>query len=129
MQFNTLRALVVDDNKTDQLIAQECLKAIQITSSTAFTGPDAIRLLSKETFDFVLMDISMPGQDGVDAVRWIRDMNDAKIKVIPIFALTSHSTEAHGREILEAGFNAHLAKPLSIEKLEPLLKKHFWSRD
>ena len=128
MTFSHLRALVVDDNKTDQLIAQENLKAIGITSAVAFNGTEAIHLLLKESFDFVLMDISMPDQDGVDAVRWIRDMHEPKVKDIPIFALTSHSTAAHGREILDAGFNAHLVKPLMVEKIEPLLNKHFWSR-
>jgi CheY-like chemotaxis protein len=68
----------------------------------------------------------MPDQDGIDVVRWIRDLNDHQYKDLPIFALTSFSSKEHKQEVLSAGFNEHLVKPLQEDTLSQLLKKYFW---
>ncbi len=125
MKFDNLTALIVDDDDAVHLIVERNLKSIGIKSTPVSTGTEAIKKLSEQDFDFIIMDISMPEQDGLDAARWIRDLNDRKRKDLPIFALTSFSSEDHTKEILEAGFNAHLVKPLQLENLTTLLEKYF----
>jgi CheY-like chemotaxis protein len=70
------------------------------------------------------MDIVMPGEDGINTVRWIRDSEDEYFKTLPIFALTSFSTEQHTAEILEAGLNGHLIKPLNVDILKKLYDQY-----
>jgi len=128
MKFDHLSALIVDDDDAVHLIVERNLRSIGIKSIAVSTGTEAIKKLSDQDFDFIIMDISMPDQDGLDAARWIRDLNDRKRKDLPIFALTSFSSEDHTKEILEAGFNAHLVKPLELSNLVALLEKYFGNR-
>lgn len=122
-----LRALVVDDDATTQSIIKINLDHIGIGSVLAGNGIEAIEALKNGHFDFIMMDINMPRQDGLDATRWIREVKGTD-KDIPIFALTSYGSEDHTREILQAGLNEHLVKPFNIENLLPLLRKYFWKR-
>jgi len=129
MKFDHLNALVVDDDEAVRVIVNNRLKHLGVKCTSVTTGTEAIQKLSEETFDFVVMDISMPEQDGLDAVRWIRDLDDKNKKDIPIFALTSYSTADHTQEIIDAGFNEHLVKPLQVDQLVAILKKYFWKHE
>ena len=124
--YSKLNALIVDDDPVIQVVMTKELGTIGIKSVAASNGTQAIQRLKNAKFDFILMDISMPEQDGLDATRWIRDMQDAS-NSIPIFALTSYSSEEHTVEILEAGFNEHFTKPFDLAKLLPILDKYFWA--
>ena len=123
-----LTALIVEDDPILQVLHQKALKSLSIESKTAGTGIEAIQALKDFTFDFILMDINMPDQDGLDAARWIRDEQNLKNRDVLIFALTSFSSREHTREILHAGMNEHLTKPLDSEQLKQLLNKYFWSK-
>ena len=125
--YSKLKALIVDDDSVLQVVMTKELETVGIQSIVASNGTEAIQRLKNSRVDFVLMDISMPGQDGLDATRWIRDLQDASHS-IPIFAVTSYSTEEHTAEILEAGFNEHFAKPFDLSKLLPILDKYFWAK-
>ncbi len=122
--FSRLKALVVDDDRVLQLIMKKELDAAGIQSVAASNGTEALHALKQVKFDFVLMDISMPEQDGLDTVRWIRDLNDV-YKDIPVFAVTSFGTKAHTEEIMQTGFNEHFVKPLDFQKLFDCLGKYF----
>jgi len=122
-----LKALVVDDDATTRSIIRINLAHIGIDSILAGNGLEAIEALRNNRFDFIMMDINMPRQDGLDATRWIREVQGAD-KDIPIFALTSYGSEDHTREILQAGLNEHLVKPFNMHSLLPILEKYFWNR-
>lgn len=124
-----LTALIVEDDPVLQLLHQKALKTLSIDSKIAGTGVEAIQALKDFTFDFVLMDINMPEQDGLDAARWIREEQTIRNRDILIFALTSFSSREHTKEILHAGMNEHLTKPLNNEELKKLLNKYFWSKN
>lgn len=126
LDYTKLNALVVDDDPVLQLVIKKELQSVGITSTTASNGTEAIESLNNSKFDFILMDISMPGQDGLDAARWIRDMIDKATNGIPIFAVTSFSSKEHTAEILQAGFNEHFTKPFDLTKLLLSLDKYFW---
>jgi two-component system sensor histidine kinase/response regulator len=123
-----LKALIVEDDPVLQMLHQRALKALSIDSKIAGTGVEAIQELKNSEFDFVLMDINMPEQDGLDAARWIRDERNFQSRDVLIFALTSFSSAEHTKEIIRAGMNEHLKKPLDPEELKKLLEKYFWSR-
>ena len=118
-----LNVLIVDDDPIMQLVVQKKLDTIPISHKTVGNGLEAIEELKSKEFDFVLMDINLPQQDGLDAIRWLRDSEDDYFKTIPVFALTTYSTPEHTQEILEAGMNGHLVKPFDLERLFELLKQ------
>jgi CheY-like chemotaxis protein len=120
-----LTALIVEDDPILQVLHQKALKALSIDSRIAGTGVEAIEALKGSNFDFILMDINMPDQDGLDAARWIREEQSLKNRDILIFALTSFSSRQHTQEILLAGMNEHLTKPLNSEELKKLIEKYF----
>ncbi len=123
-----LRALIVDDDPVLQMLHQKLLRSLYIDSIVAGTGIEAIQAIQNLSFDFVLMDINMPEQDGLDAARWIRDEKKLNNRDILIFAVTSFSSAEHTKEILLSGMNEHLRKPLDPEELKSLLEKYFWSK-
>lgn len=127
--YSTLTALIVDDDPVLRLVMTRELGTVGIKSLAASNGTEAILSLKKSKFDFILMDISMPGQDGLDATRWIRDMSETVNNGIPIFAVTSFSSEEHTKEILDAGFNEHFIKPFDLNKILKSLDKYFWKLD
>jgi CheY-like chemotaxis protein len=121
-----LRALVVEDDRIVQTIIKANLESIGIPTVIAGNGVEAIDAIKKGSFDFVLMDIRMPDQDGLDATRWIRDVEIGKtVKHVPIFALTSYDTVEHTREIIKAGMDEHLVKPFKLENFIKILDKYF----
>lgn len=124
-----LKALIVEDDPILQTLHQKALKSLSIDSNIAGTGVEAIQALKDSTFDFVLMDINMPEQDGLDAARWIREEQGIRNRDVIIFALTSFSSPEHTKEIIRAGMNEHLKKPLDRSALTVLLNKYFWSKN
>jgi CheY-like chemotaxis protein len=124
--YSKLTALIVDDDPVLRLVMTKELETVGIKSLAVSDGTEAILSLKKSRFDFILMDISMPGQDGLDATRWIREMAETVNNGIPIFAVTSFSSEEHTREIIDAGFNEHFVKPFDLAKTLGTLDKYFW---
>lgn len=113
-KLKNLRVLVVEDDKTTQYIDKGMLSQIGVTPTFANNGSEAIEEIKKRNYDLILMDVYMPVQDGLDATRWIRDMEDDYFKNVPIFALTSFPTQEHKQEIFDSGMNEHLVKPLDL---------------
>ena len=125
-KVKTLRALVVEDDGMIQMIIKANLESVGILPVVASNGIEAIKAIKDNEFDFILMDIRMPDQDGLDATRWIREIEFTNmVRHIPIFALTSYDTRAHTAEILQAGMDEHLVKPFRLDDLLPLLDKYF----
>jgi CheY-like chemotaxis protein len=121
-----LRALVVEDDRTIQAVIKANLESIGIPTVVAGNGIEAIDAIKGDKFDFVLMDIRMPDQDGLDATRWIRDEEiDHTVRHVPIFALTTYDSAEHTQEILDAGMDEHMVKPFRLEVFMKLLDKYF----
>lgn len=74
-------------------------------------------------YDMILMDIQMPNMDGYEATKCIRHLQDIKKAEIPIIAMTANAFREDKEKCLAAGMNAHLAKPLDIEKVEQTICK------
>ncbi len=121
-----LRALVVEDDRLIQTVIKANLESIGIPTVIAGNGVEAIEAIKSDAFDFVLMDIRMPDQDGLDATRWIRDVEiDKTVRHVPIFALTTYESREHTREILEAGMDEHMVKPFRLDMFLKILDQYF----
>ena len=88
--------------------------------ATAINGSVAVRLFEESSpghFDAILMDVMMPEMNGFDATRAIRSLDREDAASVPVIATTANAFAEDAQECLNAGMNAHLAKPLDIAKL------------
>ncbi|KAI9008606.1 hypothetical protein DFJ74DRAFT_773009 [Hyaloraphidium curvatum] len=115
-----LRVLVVDDNPVNRLVAERQLRMIGVpTIAVASGGAEALDALASRTFDVVLMDVQMPGMDGLTCTRELRKM---PLAVQPrVIAMTANAFEADRRACQEAGMDGFLAKPTGIAALKEAL--------
>lgn len=112
--------LVVDDNAINLRVAVASLQRLGYQAYTAPGGEAAIELARQRHFDAILMDVRMPGIDGLQATRAIRE-SAGPCKEVPIMALTAESYETQIQLCLESGMNGHLAKPFRSEDLQERL--------
>ena len=108
--------LVVDDSPTERLFISKVLEETGHKVSTADSGEEGIEAAKKTHPDLILMDIQLPGLDGIRATIEIRDRETEKTSKTPIFALVGSSSQADG-EYLAADFDRCLIKPVSKDKL------------
>ena len=107
-----LRALVVDDNATNRLVGVKSLEALGAEAEAADGGEAAIEAVQARPFDIVLMDVNMPGMDGLEATRRIRALA-GPASGIPIVALTADVMNHHRLSYMAAGMNGMVPKPFS----------------
>ena len=113
--------LVVEDNELNLEIAKMLLEDEKMVVTTAENGEEAVDIVSQSVpgrFDFIFMDIMMPVMDGLEAARQIRTLNRKDTKEVPIIAMTANAFQDDIRECIDAGMNAHIAKPIDIEKVK-----------
>jgi CheY-like chemotaxis protein len=116
------RALVVDDNEVNQMVASGMLQVLGFEVDTANDGLQAIERCMAGAFDLVLMDLHMPGMDGLEATRRLRLLQaEGAIGPCVIVAATADTTAQAACE--QAGMDAHLPKPLNLAGLELQLKR------
>ena len=114
------RLLVVEDNELNLEIETEILESLDFTVDTARDGKEAVekvRACAAGDYDLVLMDIQMPVMDGWEATRAIRALPDPEQAGIPIVALSANVFDSDVRQSMDAGMDAHLAKPIDIPLL------------
>ena len=116
-----LHLMLVEDNDLNAEIAETLLSDLGADVTTVYNGKQAVDLFessSEGTFDAILMDIMMPVMDGYAATRAIRALERPDAGKIPIIAMTANAFKEDEIKCFEAGMNAHLAKPLDIEKVK-----------
>ena len=113
--------LLVEDNEINQLIARELLEADGYSVDIADSGQMAIDMVQKGHYALVLMDIQMPGMDGLSATKKIRE--NAEYDRLPIIAMSAHAMVSDVEKSLEYGMNDHLTKPIDPEVLYNSLRK------
>jgi CheY-like chemotaxis protein len=105
------RILVVDDNRTNQIVARAILEAAGAAVDVADDGRHALERLSGEAFDLVLMDVHMPRMDGVEALARIRAGEGGR-RDVPVIALTADGMSGEAERLLARGFDAVQSKPI-----------------
>ena len=119
------RILLVEDNELNAEIAKTVLEDIGALITRAENGQQALELFKEkpaETFDVILMDLMMPVMDGYTATRKIRELERSDAKTVPIIAMTANAFQEDTEKCIAVGMNAHLAKPLDIEKMKKTIK-------
>jgi two-component system sensor histidine kinase/response regulator len=110
------RVLLVEDNELNRFVATELLGDVAGMAVTlAGNGREALACLSEARFDLVLMDIQMPGMDGLQATRLIRA--DAALADLPVIAMTAHAFARDREQSKAAGMNDHVSKPFEPAQL------------
>lgn len=120
---SSLSVLVVEDNELNREIAVCLLEDAGYKVRCAEDGRKALEVLCEgdAQFDAVLMDIQMPSMNGYDAARAIRAMENPNIATLPIIATTSDAFPEDRKKAIDSGMNGHIAKPLTIERIEEVL--------
>lgn len=104
--------LVVEDNEKNRVLFRDILQVRGYKTLEVETGEEALVLLRKERPDLILMDIQLPGKDGITITREIKGNEDTND--IPIFALTSYAMKGDRERMMEAGFDRYLSKPIKV---------------
>ena len=118
--------LLAEDNDLNAEIAATILEGDGAYVSIVGDGAQAVEAFTANpegTFDAILMDVVMPKMDGLAATRAIRALDRPDAASIPIIAMTGNAFQGDVRECLEAGMNAHLAKPIDVAKAEHVIAK------
>ena len=116
--------LVVDDNFTNLNVASAILTKYKANVLTALSGRDCLRILNDHDVDMVFLDYMMPEMNGIDTLDEIRKIPGSKYVAMPVIALTANVVSGAREMFLEAGFDDFLAKPISIDKMEKVLRKY-----
>ena len=107
--------LVVEDNEKNMKLFRDVLQATGYSTIEATSGEDAIELARSHEPELVLMDVQLPGIDGVEALARLRD--DERTASIPVLALTAQAMSGDRERFLQAGFDGYLSKPVDIAEL------------
>lgn len=108
--------LVVEDNAVNQLLVVKLLARVGHAASVARDGEQALAMVREENFDVVLMDIQLPGMDGVSVTRHIRNMAGPKAEV-PVIALTANAMVGDRDRYIAAGMDDYVSKPIDAKEL------------
>ena len=113
-----MKILAAEDNKTNQLVFRKMVKSLNIDLQFANNGLEAVEQFQSFQPDMIFMDISMPVMDGKEATHTIREIEAlGDLGHVPIVALTAHAMAGDGAEILAAGLDYYLTKPLRKAKI------------
>lgn len=118
------RILLAEDNVLNTEIAVELLRMMGVEAVCAVDGAAAVELFKNSepgNFDLILMDIQMPKMNGYEAAQAIRGLERPDSALVPIIAMTADAFKHDEQAAYAAGMNAHLSKPISIERLKQLL--------
>ena len=120
-ELGALSVLVVEDNEINAIVVEGFLRHMGHEVSVVTTGEAAVEAIGKQPVDVVLMDISLPGIDGVEATRRIRNLDRSTHRELPIIAMSAHVFQNEIAHVLDAGMNAFVGKPVSPERLAEAL--------
>lgn len=126
--IENLHILLAEDNEINMEIAEFYLEDMKIKVDKAWNGKEVVEMFAASepgTYDMILMDIMMPVMDGLEAARYIRQMERSDAKKIPILALTAQVTSESIVECSKAGMDGHLTKPIEIQKLKEEIFTYF----
>lgn len=124
--------LVVDDIDVNRIILVKILSTLKAECEIATNGQEAVEKFEDSMpgeYDLILMDIQMPLMDGYTATRAIRSSNHPSARTIPIIAMTANAFVDDVRDAIQSGMDAHIAKPVQLDKLKATIQQVFSSRE
>jgi len=121
------RILLAEDSQTNRLVATAILRRAGYQVDAVADGFEAVQAARRFPYDIILMDVSMPGMDGLEAAREIRGSRGAE-RLVPIIALTAHGMEGDKERCLEAGMDDYVAKPVRRDELMQTIRRTLRTR-
>lgn len=121
MVLRSLRILLAEDNRVNQMIAIRLLEKRGHRVVLAANGKEALDALAQASFDLVLMDVHMPGMDGIEATIAIREQEKSTGLHQPVVAMTALAMKGDRERCLAAGMDCYLSKPIDLEQLDDVL--------
>lgn len=115
--------LVVDDNEMNLKVAKGLLKRSGIAPDMAESGEKCLEMTARKRYDLIFLDHMMPGMDGVETLRALRERGDLP-ETTAVVALTANAVAGAREEYLRAGFRDYLSKPIEMDELEQMLARH-----
>lgn len=106
------KVLVVEDNPLNMELVLEILEEQGFEAHGATDGKEAVKMAEKETYDLIIMDIELPGMDGVEAARIIR--SNPAYKNVPAIAMTAYAMKGDKERFIASGFNDYVPKPIDV---------------
>jgi two-component system, cell cycle response regulator DivK len=106
--------LIVEDNERNLKLVRDVLQVKGYKTIEAMSGEDGVKLAAEQKPDLVLMDIQLPGMSGIDALRVLRA--DPATAATPIIAVTASVMQQDRKQIMEAGFDAYVGKPINLKE-------------
>ncbi|HKP72387.1 MAG TPA: response regulator [Pyrinomonadaceae bacterium] len=116
-----LTVLVVEDFADNRFMMRRLLEMSGYHVIEAVNGREAVEMAERDRPDLILMDLSLPQLDGLDATRRIRELDG--LGSVPIVAVSAHDTSDFHADALAAGCNEYITKPIDFDQLEATLKK------
>ena len=113
--------LIVEDNEKNMKLARDVLQSRGYTTLEAVSGEDGVRMAVEKKPDLVLMDIQLPGINGIEALRQVR--TDPGCARIPIVAFTASVMSTDRSQISEAGFDGFIGKPINLKEFLETVKR------
>jgi two-component system cell cycle response regulator DivK len=105
--------LLVEDNDNNRLLVRDVLQASGYVVAEAETAEDGLRIAAERTPALILMDIQLPGMNGIEALRRLRA--DPATRAIPVIAVTASAMTQDRHQIMAAGFDGYQSKPISVK--------------
>ncbi len=115
------KVLLIEDNPLNMELAVDLLELGGYEVLTAATAEEGIELAQKEIPSLILMDISLPGIDGLEATRILK--KDKKVKDVPIVAMSAHAMTGDKEKAMEAGCVGYITKPIDTKSLVEKVKE------
>ncbi len=114
-------ALIIDDNRSTADALHQMLTVLDVPARVAYGASPAITLLGGFTPGLILLDINMPGVDGLEILGYLR--REPRLTVVPVIVITSDDQPETRARVMKGGANAMIIKPATLEALEEDLKK------
>ncbi|MDE2593200.1 MAG: response regulator [Burkholderiales bacterium] len=121
--------LVVEDNAVNQEVCSQMLRRLGCEVKVASSALEGLRRLGEQRYDLILMDIQMPGMDGIEALTWFRKGSNNRFTFVtpsdtPVIAVTANALEGDEQRFLDQGFDDYLSKPFRQSQLQKVLLEH-----
>jgi two-component system cell cycle response regulator DivK len=105
--------LLVEDNDNNRLLIRDVLQANGYVVAEAETAEDGLRMAAEQNPALILMDIQLPGMNGIEALQHLRA--DPATRAIPVIAVTASAMTQDRHQIMAAGFDGYQSKPISVK--------------
>ena len=106
--------LIIEDNENNRMLVRDVLQSRGYQTAETDTGEEGVRLAREQRPALILMDIQLPGMNGMDALRLLRA--DAATRDIPVMAVTASAMTQDRQKIMATGFDAYQSKPLNVKE-------------